>query len=161
MPRSRVSVVTKPIICPVNGDLRLPSATIVAKRDIRPACQQQKKPQANVRHVLGNAGNSDSDEEYLLHQVPASGTSYNVTLTVSGQELCMEIDTGASLSLVSEVTYKKLWHGKRLLPTPAGVDPENKFVRTPLFDNLLHDEELQQRYSKAPTTLQQGSKQYS
>ena len=31
----------------------------------------------------------------------------------------MEIDTGASLSLVSEVTYKKLWPGKRLLPTPV------------------------------------------
>ena len=71
--------------------------------------------------MLGNAGDSDSDGEYLLHQVPASGTSqpYNVTLTVSGQELCMEIDTGASLSLVSEVTYKKLWPGKHLLPTPV------------------------------------------
>ena len=37
----------------------------------------------------------------------------------------------------------------------SGADPErvrlgsSRFVRTPLFDNLLQDEELQQRYSKA------------
>ena len=29
----------------------------------------------------------------------------------------------------------------------------SKFVQTPLFDNLVPDEELQQCYSKAPTTL--------
>ena len=31
----------------------------------------------------------------------------------------MEIDTGASLSIISEQTKEKLWPSKRLLPTTA------------------------------------------
>ena len=36
---------------------------------------------------------------------------YKVTLLVNNQSLCMEIDTGAAVSLVSEATYKTLFPG--------------------------------------------------
>ena len=38
-------------------------------------------------------------------------------MEVEGQQLSLEIDTGASLSLISEETRKRLWPNKRLLPT--------------------------------------------
>ena len=44
---------------------------------------------------------------------------YTVMLIVAGQQLQMEIDTGASLSLISESICIKLWPKKRLLPTIA------------------------------------------
>lgn len=97
---------------------------------IRPACQSDKreknKAQGGVQHVQaeGDATSDASDEEYLLHSVPAVGASqpYYVTLSVAGQKLRMEIDTGASLSLVSEETYTKLWPNKRLLPTSVKLN---------------------------------------
>ena len=36
------------------------------------------------------------------------------TVRVDGKELCMEVDTGASVSLVSEATVEKLWGKERL-----------------------------------------------
>ena len=37
-----------------------------------------------------------------------------MTVWVDGKELCMEVDTGASVSLVSEATVEKLWGKERL-----------------------------------------------
>ncbi len=37
-----------------------------------------------------------------------------VRLKVNGQTLAMEIDTGASLSIVSEATYQRHWPQQRL-----------------------------------------------
>ena len=40
-------------------------------------------------------------------------------MEVESKSLIMEIDTGASLSIISEQTKEKLWPSKRLLPTTA------------------------------------------
>ena len=54
-------------------------------------------------------------EQYQLYQLEdatmpkATDNPYVVTLTVEGKELQFEIDTGASLSLISEETYKEFW----------------------------------------------------
>jgi len=50
--------------------------------------------------------------------VPRSSKNpYKVTLSVEGKSVQMEIDTGASLSLVSEQTYKELWPATPLQKT--------------------------------------------
>ena len=38
-------------------------------------------------------------------------------LEVDGQQLFMEVDTGASLSLVSETIFRRLWPSRPLQPT--------------------------------------------
>ena len=70
-----------------------------------------------------DSANSSEDEQdcktYRLHQlkrrmdVPPMTTS----LEVDGRVLEMEIDTGASVSLVSEKTFERLWPGKLLRKT--------------------------------------------
>ena len=59
--------------------------------------------------------------EYSLLSIPSHGMSkpYTVMLEVAEQQIQMEIDIGASLSLISESTCKKLWPKRRLLPTTA------------------------------------------
>ena len=92
---------------------------------IRPACKSREKTHHNpkklgaVKHVQEEQ--VECDREYSLFSIPSNGTSkpYTVTLEVAGQQLQMEIDTGASLSLISESTCRKLWPKKRLLPTIA------------------------------------------
>ena len=48
-------------------------------------------------------------KEYTLFKLSASEHSYpfHVAINVNGQDLAMKIDTGASLSLISEVTVAK------------------------------------------------------
>ena len=56
-----------------------------------------------------------AQEQYGLYHLEdvtlprATENPYVVTLTVAGKPLQFEIDTGASLSLVSEATYHELW----------------------------------------------------
>ena len=38
----------------------------------------------------------------------------SVSVSVDGVDVCMELDTGASVSLVSETQYKQLWSGRSL-----------------------------------------------
>lgn len=89
---------------------------------IKPVCKspsKSHKPVGDVRHVQTEQG--ESSKEYPLFNVPGTSTSkpYQITLEVSGHPMTMEIDTGASLSLVSETTYQRWWPRKRLLPTTA------------------------------------------
>ena len=55
---------------------------------------------------------STSELEYGLFHLKDTNSAenpYNVTVNINGKTLTMEIYTGASLSLVSEQTYKYLW----------------------------------------------------
>ena len=76
------------------------------------------KPE-NVRHVKDEVEGSDREHSLYSLPEPKGSPSYQVTLEMSGQPISMEIDTGASLSLISESTYKSRWPTKRLLPTMA------------------------------------------
>ena len=48
-------------------------------------------------------------ELFYLKDTNSTGNPYKVTVNINGKTLTMEIDTEASLSLVSEQTYKYLW----------------------------------------------------
>ena len=94
---------------------------------IKPVCFSVKKPsqppkkttRGNVCHVQ----DQDQEDAYIMYHTPSGKSSrlnpYTTTLEVEGKQLQMEIDTGASLSLISESTREKLWLNKRLLPTTA------------------------------------------
>ena len=50
--------------------------------------------------------------EYTLYPViqqQSTSTPLVTAINVGGKELNMEVDTGASISLISETTYQKLW----------------------------------------------------
>ena len=86
-----------------------------------------KKPQLPIRrtHNPGKGGrpqrlntkwvtaeaDKDSGEEYLqLHAVGNTSTSpIQIPLLVNNQLLCMELDTGAAISILSEETFKDLF----------------------------------------------------
>jgi len=56
--------------------------------------------------------------EYELNYAGGGGVKpIKVDLEVDGQQLSMEVDTGASLSLVSETNFRKLWPSRPLQPT--------------------------------------------
>ena len=60
------------------------------------------------------------DSPYSLYHVSAgTAAAICVTVKVNGANLRMEVDTGASLSLISEATYRNLWQSNRpqLQPT--------------------------------------------
>ena len=61
----------------------------------------------------------DETLEYSLHAVTMQTSTTPITAEVSVDEkmLCMEVDTGAAVSVVSETTYKRLWPEKILGPT--------------------------------------------
>ena len=46
---------------------------------------------------------------FHLKDTNLTGNAYKVTININGKILTREIDTGASLSLVLEQTYKYLW----------------------------------------------------
>ena len=66
-------------------------------------------------------GIEDPDElPYVLHTLRAqSGQPLEVDLMLDGKPLCMEVDTGAALSLVSEKTYRSLFPERCLQPSKA------------------------------------------
>ena len=61
----------------------------------------------------------DCMQEYTLFAVGSSDgrSPIDVELELDGHRIRMEIDTGASLSLVSEATFKRLWPGRPLEPS--------------------------------------------
>ena len=62
-------------------------------------------------------------KEYTLFKLSASKRShpFQVTVNVDSQDLAMDIDTGASLSLISEETQKSLWSNKWLQPSTINL----------------------------------------
>ena len=67
-------------------------------------------------HCVQDDMDIEPTKEYTLFNLTTNKHSYafQVTVCVDGQDLAMEIDTGASLSLISEETQKSLWPNKRL-----------------------------------------------
>ena len=82
--------------------------------------------QKDVRKVEGQADSSDLESEELddpinvvtvsLHATSSSKSTPPIVVDVQldSCSVCMEVDTGASMSLISETTYKKLWPKRSL-----------------------------------------------
>ena len=83
------------------------------------ACTAQRPTKA-VRQVTHEEALQDDDigiqnAEYSLFNLNStSNQPFQVIVIVDNQQVPMEIDTGAAISLVSEETYKKLWPHKPL-----------------------------------------------
>lgn len=83
---------------------------------------------AEKQHKLEeNQSNSDSEEEsveylaFIKKIKPRKEPPIELKIKVQGKELSMEVDTGASVSVVGETTWREMW-GPTLLPLkPADV----------------------------------------
>ena len=70
---------------------------------------QNLRPLTKTHQLL--TGTTDEAEEHSLYHTKGPGTTppILVTLQLNGQDLTMELDTGATLSIVSEKTYQSLF----------------------------------------------------
>ena len=83
----------------------------------------------NIHHGTATARNNkveqseDSDDSQKLQHMEGKSKSqppYIVSVLLNGRSTQMEVDTGATLSLMSETTYRKLWKVlPKLKPTSA------------------------------------------
>ena len=97
---------------------------------IKPVCHSKpvdKADQLPMRqrnvHCVQDYMDTEPTKEYTLFNLTTNKRShpFQVTVRVDGQDLAMEIDTGISLSLISEETQKSLWANKRLQPSTVKV----------------------------------------
>ena len=90
---------------------------------IRKVCRQPKRPPTSQRHPVKTVqeGIEDPNElPYVLHTLRAqTGQPLEVDLMLDEKPLCMEVDTGAAVSLVSEKTYRSLFPERCLQPSKA------------------------------------------
>ena len=78
---------------------------------------RDRKPDPVVRHLQAGA-----DEEYSLFNLSCKQQKpLEITVSMEGKQLVMEVDTGASLSLMSESTCKQLWPNKRIPPANVNL----------------------------------------
>ena len=101
---------------------RFATATCLAcgkKGHIAPACRSKtdkRQPRIPPRQVKclteGDAqANSDTDDFYLLNVGSKSSRPITVDVLVNGKQLTMDLDTGASVSIISEAKGKELFPG--------------------------------------------------
>ena len=72
---------------------------------------QQQKMRPDKRPTNKVEQSEDSDDSHTLHHMEGKGKSnplYIVSVSLDGRSTQMEVDTGATLSLMSETTYRKL-----------------------------------------------------
>lgn len=75
-----------------------------------PTYKEKRRPKE--AHRLEEAGCEETT--YSLFHTPGTQTHpIVVSLKLDQVETCMEVDTGASASIISEVTYRKLWPKER------------------------------------------------
>ena len=86
--------------------------------------QQTPRPvrsQQNSTHLMAEAETADELATYTLFNVTTNVCKpLQVSLRINNADLMMEVDTGASMSLISNVTFQKLWpvrSSPALLPT--------------------------------------------
>ena len=73
---------------------------------------EDEDPEAVIEYV--------TETEEVLHTLATKEKPWISRLKVEGKSLDMELDTGASVSLISELTYKELWKKQRPLLRPTG-----------------------------------------
>ena len=89
----------------------------------RPVCQKPQQPsfQTTRAHVIqGTDPDSEGDEPDSLPLLRVGGQARQpivVKLTVDGQSVPMEVDTGAAVSVISSTTKEQLFPQKELMDT--------------------------------------------
>ena len=83
----------------------------------------------------------DLDEEHSLNHIRAEpGQPYHVDLLIDGKPLSMEVDTGASLSLISEATFRVHFPRGSLKPSRARLVTYSKENLATFTTNLKTNE---------------------
>ena len=79
----------------------------------------QKKTECT--NWVGNES-EDSDSDLPVHKITAVSTHpITVELEIQGKPVVMEVDTGAAVSVISEITYKELFLNLTLKEVPMGL----------------------------------------
>ena len=86
---------------------------------LRVVCRSQPQPRNDTGKPNSRAVNHL--EEYTLLKVEENINPLKVVMLVDGQKLEMEVDTGASLSLISKSTYQRLKFARGLQPSTVNL----------------------------------------
>ena len=84
--------------------------------------KQKSSSKNQITHNVEEEAKNEPGDTYTMFHLPGpKGVSLLIaTIQANNAELHMEIDTGASASISSNKTYKKLWHAiKRPQLTPT------------------------------------------
>ena len=84
------------------------------KGHIARACRSRKRVRSTHKVTQDQAESQPDDKEEVLglhHTRSKAAGLMTVTVKANQADLLMEVDTGASASLISEATYKQLWQG--------------------------------------------------
>ena len=81
--------------------------------------QEKKGNSSKVCHVEEKNGEESraEDKEYTMFSKSSKSKPIAVSVDIEGQEVTMEVDTGAALSIISEETLQQLWPDWQLTPT--------------------------------------------
>ena len=80
------------------------------KGHIARVCKSKRKEQNSSQPNINTAKEGEDDEVYTMF--PLRSKKYDpiyATVSVDGKPIRMEIDTGATLSVISETTYNQVW----------------------------------------------------
>ena len=101
------------------------------KGHIARACRSKHKSQIRTHQLLTSTTDQAETDEYSLYHTQGHGTTppFLVNFSMNGKDISMELDTGATLSLVSEKTYHSLFpqmqhHSQGLLKQNSKPTPE-------------------------------------
>ena len=120
---------------------------------IKSVCRQKDRPQRRTGKQLVKLvqeGTSADEPPQVLYQVRASADKpLQVDVELGGRHLCMEVDTGAARSILSEETYRSLFPELAWLPTTVKL---HTYSGEPL--TVLGEQEVVVRYGKQVRELQ-------
>ena len=103
------------------------------KREItHPRSERSSRPQPHSRSTTHHLGESEEDStaEAELHVFEVSerrSPPFVVKVQLNSCDVCMEVDTGASASIISEETFKSLWPTKAERPA---LTPSSRRLQT-------------------------------
>ena len=84
---------------------------------VRSKGKGKRTPTQHTQKIEEEGKESESYELLTLSQ--RRNAPITVSLRVNQVEMAMEVDTGASVSIVSEATYRKLWPGGKFPLQPS------------------------------------------
>ena len=83
---------------------------------------KQNKPTKKSQKSVNNVQDDATDEYQLLNITsPGKATPWNVSVDIEGITVSMQLDTGASKSLMSESTFRELWPERHLSPSQVSL----------------------------------------
>lgn len=96
---------------------------------LRTMCKQGAQPRDELNCVDDSA--EESLEEFQICSVASNKAAYYVTMEEEGHNVTMELDTGASVTVVPKAVYQQKWAH---LPLQAVAQPKRTLRKQPLHD---------------------------